>query len=446
MGRLIFCLLADEEWGLRDYGYDGQIGLESHPQEYIDKLVQICREIRRVLKKSGSFYFNIGDTYFGGKGKSGSEEPDEFTVRKKQGLMQGKASTYQGDRPSDICKQDGGWLKPKQLLLVPSRVAIALQDDGWILRNVIIWHKPNPMPSSVKDRLNNTFEYVFHFVKSRKYYYDLDAIREPHSTESLKDLNRRKSMRFIINKNVKSATGKTNPCDKWDRRRDEYYHPEGRNPGDVIYKEPGSIAYYEACKKSGHYGEKRPIEAFRHLRHPKGRNPGDFWEIYTQPFTGYNPELEHFSVFPEAIVERPLKASCPKQVCKKCGKPRERISKKIYESAHRRGDNYTHREGTDSLTSSKACKEGGWNELPALRIKEIKTLGWTDCGCGEGFDGGVVLDPFCGRGTVGKVAKKLGLHYILFDIKPDYCELSRLYIGGQKYKVPKTQMNLDSFA
>lgn len=154
--------------------------------------------------------------------------------------------------------------------------------------------------------------------------------------------------------------------------------------------------------------------------------------------------VKNFAVFPMELLIKPLKSSCPRWVCKKCGKARERISKKTYESAHKRGKNYTHRDGTTSLTSSKAVKEGGWNELPALRIKEIETLGWSDCGCNAGFDAGVVLDPFCGRGTVGKVAKQLGLHYILFDVKPEYCEIARLYIGGQKHKLVEYQQKLRS--
>ncbi|GAG98393.1 unnamed protein product, partial [marine sediment metagenome] len=240
------------------------------PQMYIDHLVMICQEIKHVLKKSGSFYLNIGDTYFGGKGKSGSEEPDEFTLRKKQGLMQGKASTYQGDRPSDICKRDK-WLQPKQLLLIPSRVAIALQDDGWILRSDIIWKKPNPLPSSVKDRLSNTFEHVFHLVKSRRYYYDLNSIRTPHAVA----VERWKTP-YAKKKNSKYVEDLA-ACGSNDKKS-TMFHPDGKNPGNtfeytVNENEPQGNT---AIKQRMAY--RRRVLGMDHdycPDHPKGRNSGD---------------------------------------------------------------------------------------------------------------------------------------------------------------------------
>ncbi|GAH54087.1 unnamed protein product, partial [marine sediment metagenome] len=128
---------------------------------------------------------------------------------------------------------------------------------------------------------------------------------------------------------------------------------------------------------------------------------------------------------------KPLKASCPQWVCKKCGKPRVRIVKQ------ERG------ELKKSLGANKEqgnVKKGGGSYSPVFKSDVV---GWSDCGCGGGFDAGVVLDPFCGRGTVGKVAKQLGLHYILFDAKPEYCELARLYIAEQKYKLIKYQQKLE---
>ena len=138
-----------------------------------------------------------------------------------------------------------------------------------------------------------------------------------------------------------------------------HLNPDGKNPGDVVKHD---IAV--GC--TGNFSHSDPLHTKEY--HPAGHNPGDFWSLATQPFTGYNPDLEHFAVFPENLVLNPLKSSCPIN--------------------------------------------------------------------------GVVLDPFCGRGTVGKVAKNLGLHYILFDIKPEYCELARLYIAGQKYKLHRDQSKL----
>jgi len=151
--------------------WKGQLGLEPHPQMYIGHLVEVFREVKRVLKKSGSFYLNLGDTYFGGKGKSANKWSENHFNRE---TIQSKKYNINRDKPQDICLQNNSWLTPKQLMLIPSRVAIALQEDGWILRSDIIWHKPNPMPSSAKDRLNNTYEHLFHFVKNNKplfHYY-----------------------------------------------------------------------------------------------------------------------------------------------------------------------------------------------------------------------------------------------------------------------------------
>lgn len=158
-------------WGLRDYGIEGQIGLEEHPQQYIDKMVQVFAAVKKVLKPTGSLWLNLGDTYCNtGSNPTGGE-----------GNTCQVGNTKKGIQRRAIAVPNGNWLQPKQKMLMPHRTAIALQEDGWILRNDIVWHKPSHMPSSVKDRLTNSFEYVFHFVKQKKYYYDLDAIREPHT-------------------------------------------------------------------------------------------------------------------------------------------------------------------------------------------------------------------------------------------------------------------------
>jgi len=152
----------------------GQLGLEPHPQMYIDHLVEVCCGVKRVLKPSGSFWLNLGDTYYGGgqsRGYGGKNdhkpELGDFYPRIARGLNE-------------------NWCQPKQLLGIPWRVAIALQDDGWILRNCVIWYKRNHMPESVRDRLTKSYEFFFFFVKQGKYYFNLDEIREPHKPDSLK--------------------------------------------------------------------------------------------------------------------------------------------------------------------------------------------------------------------------------------------------------------------
>lgn len=147
-------------WGLRDYGIDGQIGLEAQLQQYINKLVAVFSEVRRVLADDGVLWLNIGDGYT--SGNRGYRAPD----RKNPA----RAMSVRPDTPEG--------LKPKDLLGIPWRLAFALQADGWYLRNDIIWNKPNAMPESVKDRPTRSHEYIFMFTKRERYYYDYQAIRE----------------------------------------------------------------------------------------------------------------------------------------------------------------------------------------------------------------------------------------------------------------------------
>lgn len=231
-----FCMTSPPYWRLRDYGTPGQIGQEKTPDEYIRSLVAVFREMKRVLKDTGSFYLNMGDTYFGPNNCSGRL-----------------------------------WRNYKQLALLPSRMAIALQDDGWILRNDICWHKPNCLPSAVKDRLTNRWEHLFHFVKQRRYYYDLESIREPLKASTLKRLRNR---RILLEKTGKPVTAQS-----------KYF-----NGG---------------CKKTGAYG----LVTGRSLKSgfgSKGKNPGDVWNITVKPLS-----VAHSAAYPEELCVRPILSSCP---------------------------------------------------------------------------------------------------------------------------------------
>jgi site-specific DNA-methyltransferase (cytosine-N4-specific) len=145
-------------YGQRDYRIDGQIGLEAHPQAFIDSLVKVFDLCGQVLRDTGSLWVNLGDTYWSGKGAHKSGEV-------KQGARRF------GVRPQDL-PGDGQWARPKQLLLIPHRFAIAMQDAGWLVRNDNVWVKPNPIPDQVRDRCSVSHEYVFHLTKSRWYYFD----------------------------------------------------------------------------------------------------------------------------------------------------------------------------------------------------------------------------------------------------------------------------------
>jgi DNA modification methylase len=162
------CVTSPPYYGLRDYGVDGQLGLESTPDEYVAKMVEVFREVKRVLRADGTVWLNLGDSYTsGGAGRNdGNHRADG-----RPGGMSYKATGVTHNR--GLCG-----LKPKDLIGIPWRVAFALQADGWYLRQDIIWHKPNPMPESVRDRCTKAHEYIFLLSKSARYYYDADAISE----------------------------------------------------------------------------------------------------------------------------------------------------------------------------------------------------------------------------------------------------------------------------
>lgn len=161
------CVTSPPYWGLRDYGVDGQIGLEKSPEEYIAKLVEVFREVRRVLRNDGTLWLNLGDTYNGYMANQRATSISANNQHARPVFESGRGKRTNG-------------LHAKDLVGVPWRVAFALQVDGWILRSDIIWHKPNPMPESVTDRPTNSHEYLFLFAKSERYHYDHNAIKEPH--------------------------------------------------------------------------------------------------------------------------------------------------------------------------------------------------------------------------------------------------------------------------
>lgn len=197
------CVTSPPYFGLRDYGVDGQIGLEPTPDEFVQSLVEVFREVRRVLRDDGTLWLNLGDSYASGGRKTRAS--DEKLPSRGMGI-----------RPDDGAK-------PKDLLGIPWRVAFALQADGWYLRQDIIWHKPNPMPESVRDRCTKAHEYIFLLTKSAKYHYDHEAVKEPEvcgrqrgpaehpdkkSTNGNSGLGRRKSTGFRNRRSVWTVTTK----------------------------------------------------------------------------------------------------------------------------------------------------------------------------------------------------------------------------------------------
>ena len=259
-------------YGLRDYGVDGQIGLEETPEAYVEKLVQVFREVRRVLKDDGTLWLNLGDTYAGGKGQNARNDHN-LEQRKAEGrTMQRRETTINilKTLPADnaaMLRERG--IKPKDLIGIPWMVAFALRSDGWYLRQDIIWNKPNPMPESMTDRCTKSHEYIFLLSKSKVYYFDQEAIKEPAAIESLERLQRGVSDHH---KNVNGAPGQT---------------PHSMNKPRLNVKRGGFDGKTNAMPGR---------EAFRQF--VEMRNKRSVWTVTTKPY-----KEAHFAVYPPDLIE-----------------------------------------------------------------------------------------------------------------------------------------------
>ena len=188
------CVTSPPYWGLRDYGRDDQIGLEATPELYVASLVSVFNEVRRVLSDDGTLWLNLGDSYAGNNSRASNNGRAGF-----------------GNPREGVFERIGDGLKTKDLVGIPWRVAFALQADGWYLRQDIIWHKPNPLPESVKDRCTKAHEYIFLLSKSPRYYFNYEAIKEP--TVNLQDKRNRRDVWTVPVKPFKGAHFATFPTD-----------------------------------------------------------------------------------------------------------------------------------------------------------------------------------------------------------------------------------------
>lgn len=211
------CVTSPPYFGLRDYGHDGQIGLEATPDAFVDALVEVFRCVRDVLADDGVLWLNLGDSY-NAAGRTGHGTRQGF----KQGTNRASAEK------ADNCRPSVDNLKPKDLIGIPWRVAFALQADGWYLRQDIIWHKPNPMPESVTDRCTKAHEYIFLLSKSDRYFYDGEAIEEPVTGNSSTGAKKPSTL-----SGGKGANGKTQTGGKESSTLGLGWHKETRNRRSV---------------------------------------------------------------------------------------------------------------------------------------------------------------------------------------------------------------------
>lgn len=315
------CITSPPYFNLRRYGVEGQIGLERSVDDWVESLGAVFSEVARVLKERGSLWLNVGDSY-------------------SRHLHYGAP--------------------PKGMLCAPERLLLHLAGSGWLVRNKVIWSKPNPMPASVLDRLNTTYEVVYLLTRSPHYEFDLGAIREPH----------------------RSRTGRKASAPI--RETPEWAGPLAAGSQDGLRR----------ARPAGQPG------------HVLGKNPGDVWSIPTRGFRG-----AHFATFPEQLVVRPILATCPEAICTRCGRPWRRSVR-------------TWRVPVGNPSKARRPEDanvfrfkGYWNTL-----REVGPL--QPCGCDAPTRPGVVLDPFFGAGTVGVVAEKLGRDWVGIELNPAYVDLA----------------------
>jgi len=387
-----FCQLC-EAW-------KGQLGLEPTPELYVDHLMEYLRAIWRVLRDDGTLWLNLGDSYFGGRSTGRQPKDAKGAEQARQTKSDWKTCQYCGVEflgyptqrfCSDACggvdntpRQVRFGMKPKDLVMIPFRVALAAQADGWWVRSVIIWSKPNPMPESVRDRPTTAHEYVFLLTKSARYFYDADAIREPAVNDRLPGWNMTDT-------------------------RETHGPMSGGNQGLVD------------LRRSYHTDGL-----------PSSRNKRTVWEIATAPYPG-----AHYATFPPKLVE-PMILTTPTKVCAQCGAGWERVTKQSGGNWQQRREHGAEMRAGDSPVYQNAIHGEGMSH--DLDPPTMTTLGFRPtCSCDAESKPAVILDPFCGRGTVLKEARAHGRDWIGIDVDPQSIRLAEewLGLGPVEYETPE---------
>jgi DNA modification methylase len=372
------CVTSPPYFGLRDYGHDGQIGLEPTPDEFVQALVQVFRGVRRVLRDDGTVWLNLGDSYAASISSLGRNDAGR-NLTGGGGNREGSGNPgRQGSRP----RTDG--CKPKDLLGIPWMVAFALRADGWYLRSDIIWSKPNPMPESVTDRPTKAHEYLFLLSKGPRYFYDADAIREAHEVGN--GGRQRAALRGEAALRVAAATGSA-------------------QSGTTI----DSASYHEG-----------------------GRNRRSVWTVATQPYAG-----AHFATFPPKLIEPCILAGTSPKACGVCGASWRRVVERSGQPPEPE-----HRNPAKRLEPGQAGNVGAGNmgfrasrlsgqEMAAWKeANPDRTVGW-EPSCEHHDDTGrsVVLDPFAGSGTTGVVSGWHGREFIGCELNPEYAAMAEARIA-----------------
>ena len=361
------CVTSPPYWGLRDCGTEGQIGLEKSPEEYVAAMVEVFREVRRVLRDDGTLWLNIGDSYCNSdKWGGGGQNTGKQTVA-NDGSVPSWAVRKRKDRPEGM--------KPKDLVGIPWTLALALRADGWYLRSEIIWSKPNAMPESATDRPSKAHEQVFLLTKKPKYFYDSESAKDRRS-DNPATLRRRTNM-------DNSAVGT-------------------------------AAMIGQAHGQSGNGANSK-------LQAGELRNSRTVWGISVASFKG-----AHFATMPVKLALRCIKAgTSAKGCCPDCGSPWVRVVEKTRVATRPGTDSKVHDVDLNAMTGLSGDITGYRD--PRRRITTTTHLGWEPtCRCGNPETvPPVVFDPFSGAATTGVAADAVGCLYVGTDLNPEYLEIGR---------------------
>jgi DNA modification methylase len=357
-------------WSMRDYGIDGQLGLEPTVEEYVANLVEIFADVHRVLRKDGTLWLNLGDCYVRGRsGPSGGKSTLQGTRHSQDESKRARESFRRARRDvGDVRHKAVAGRKPKDLVGQPWRVALALQAWGWWLRRDIIWHKPNPAPESVRDRPTSAHEYLFLFAKAKRYFYDQEAIRE-------------------------RVTG------------------GGHSRGKALNPKAVAAPRQVRAKASFALSTKGMVST---------RNKRSVWTI-----TPEASKAAHYATFPVKLVDPCILAGTSEGgVCSCCGAPYERVIE-IDDPEGRLGKGYHDHTG-DIVRGQRGIPYA--DGAPSRR-----TVGWrATCTHEAPAARAVVLDPFIGTGTTAVAAWKRGRDYIGIDISPEYVAIAEARLAPLK--------------
>ena len=424
----------------------GELGHEPTPELFVLHLMQIFDEVKRVLRRDGTCFVNLGETYYGSGGSTG-HTPETKNL--------GRKTFESGAYPTAaVAQQEHLFLRPKSQCCIPEMFKLEMVRRGWIARNTVIWHKVNCMPEASNDRFTVDFEHVFFFVKNNSTLYWTNektfklVTKQPktsvegvdwewgpckrcggigyaqqvngtdddgaqvtldsffNDTDEQEEDNQKKICKKC------SGTGRVR-ANLWtghDYYFEQQFEPYKMNRWGGRYKDNEEVKFSPGDGRAGGAATLNR-KGYDCYPNPFGRNMRSVWTIKTMSFKG-----AHFAVYPEELITRPIKAGCPEFVCRNCGMPRVKIFKPT--------GNYV---GYCNVHGSKTAEHIGCSPTSSLLTKQVHekaVVGWSDCGCRSEYEPGIVIDPFVGSGTSPLVALKLGMRFAGIDSNPEYVKMA----------------------